>query len=94
MKDRQILTAALRWHTVHTRRLAIGAEQRRHKQAEKRVTGCSSASCEIGQRLTAIKRKELAALRELARVCAEVRASRHDVVDAAVIDSPLLLIGD
>ena len=94
MNDRQILAAAQRWHSVHTRRLAIGAEQRRHKLSEKRVTGISSSSCEIGQRLTAIKRVERAALRDLASICAKVRTSQQDVEDAAIMDFPFLQLGN
>ena len=94
MNNRQILAAALRWHTFNTQRLAIGAEQRRYTQANKRNNGFSGASCEIGQRLTAIKRIELAALRELAGLCAKVRSSQHDVVDAAVVAPPVVLLGD
>ena len=35
MNDPEILAAALRWHTVHTKRLAIGAENARRLKAER-----------------------------------------------------------
>ncbi len=100
MSDHEILTAALRWHTIHTKRLAIGAENARRQKAERadyrdgqrRYFGPSSG--DTGPLLTAIKRTELAALRNLAKVCAKVRDSQHDVVDADVIDLPMMLTCD
>jgi len=53
------------------------------------TSGASSG--DTGPLLTAIKRTELAALRNLAKVCAKVRSNQHDVVDADVIDLPMLL---
>lgn len=53
MNDRQILTAALRWHTLNAQRLAIGAEQRRYIQAQKQTAKFAGSSVEIGKRLTA-----------------------------------------
>lgn len=100
MSDPEILAAALRWHTVHTKRLAIGAENARRQKAERadyrdgqrRYFGPSSR--ETAPLVTAAKRVELAALRNLAKVCAKVRDSQHDVVDADVIDLPMLLTCD
>lgn len=92
MNDREILAAALRWHTLHVRRLEIGAEQRRYQTEQKQRAGFGGSSVEIGQRLTAAKRPELAALRALAAICAKVRGSQQQVVDADVIDLPVLLI--
>ncbi len=94
MNEREILAAALRWHTTHEARLAIGAEKARQQKAEREAyrAGRSTwlinpSSYEIGLRLTPAKRKELAALRELAKVCAKVRGSQRQVEDAAqVID--------
>ena len=89
MNDLKILAAALRWHTARVRRLEIGAEQRRYLVAQKKRMGIGGSSTEIGQRLTAAKRPEQAALRELAKLCAEVRG--HHIDDADVIDVPMLL---
>lgn len=91
MNDREILAAALRWHTAHVRRLEISAEQRRYQQAQKQRTGYGGASGEIGDRLTAARRPELAALRALAAICAKVRGNQRQVIDADVIDVPALL---
>lgn len=90
MNDRQIVAAALRWHTLQAQRLAIGAEQRRYIQAQKQHTTFGGSSVEIGKRLTAAKRLELAALRELAKLCATARGQQ--VEEAKVIDAPALLI--
>lgn len=89
MNDREILAAALRWHTAHVRRLEIGAEQRRYQQAKKLRTGFGGSDYGISQRLTAAKRPEQAALRALAAICAKVRCSHVD--DADVTDVPVLL---
>ena len=94
MNEREILAAALRWHTTHEARLMIGAEKSRQQKAEREAYhadrpswSITPSSYEIGLRLTPAKRKELAALRELAKVCAKVRASQSQVEDAAqVID--------
>lgn len=91
MNDREILAAALRWHTAHVRRLEIGAEQRRYQTEQKQRTGFGGSSLEIGERLTAAKRPELAALRALAAICAKVRGNQRRVSDADVIDVPMLL---
>jgi hypothetical protein len=89
MNDLKILAAALRWHTARVRRLEIGAEQRRYLVEQKLRMGFGGSSTEIGQRLTAAKRPEQAALRELAKLCANVRDRR--IEDAEVIDVPMLL---
>jgi len=93
MIDRQITAAALRWHTAHTKRLTIGAERRKEQQAAMQRIGYASASAATDKRLSEAKRIERAALRNLAKLCAKVRDSQHDVVDADVIDLPMLLIG-
>jgi len=84
MNDLKILAAALRWHTARVRRLEIGAEQRHYQLMKKKLTGLGGSSYEIGLRLTAAKRPEQAALRELAKLCANVRG--HHIDDADVID--------
>jgi len=93
MNDHEILAAALRWHTIYANRLTLGSENARrlkaqradYRDGQRRYFGPSSH--ETAPLLTAIKRKELAALRDLAKVCAKVRASQRKVEDAAeVID--------
>ena len=98
MNDPEILAAALRWHTAHTKRLTIGAENARLQKAERadyrsgqrRYFGPSSL--DTGPLLTAVKRTELAALRNLAKVCAKTRGQQID--DADVIDLPVMLTCD
>ena len=94
MNDREILAAALRWHTLHVRRLEIGAEQRRYQAEQKQRTGFGGTDYGISQRLTAAKRPELAALRALAAICAKVRGNQQQVSDADVIDVPVLITYD
>ena len=92
MNDREILAACLRWHTAHVRRLEIGAEQRRYQREQKQRNGFGGSDYAIGQRLTAAKRPELAALRDLAKLCAKVRGRHID--DADVVDVPVLIASD
>lgn len=88
MNDRQILAAALRWHTAHTARMVATTASNKFKTDAKKRTGFGGSDVELSNRVTAAKRIELAALRNLAQVCAKVRNSQHDVVDADVIDVP------
>ena len=92
MSDREILAACLRWHAAHVRRLEIGAEQRAFQKSQKQRTGFGGSSHEIGKRLTAAKRPELAALPALAAICTKVRGIPID--DADVIDTSVLLTGN
>ncbi len=94
MNDREILAACLRWHTLHVRRLGIGAEQRRYQAEQKQLTGFGGSDYGISQRLTAAKRPEVAALRDLAAICAKVRGSQGRIDDAYVIDVHMLLTSD
>jgi hypothetical protein len=73
MIDREITAAALRWHTARTKRLAIGAEQRRYQKEQKQRTGFGGASSDIGKHLTSARRLELAAARKLFTLCTKVR---------------------
>ena len=88
MNDRQILAAALRWHTSYSKRLTIGTENARRKKAERADyrDGYRSyfgpSSGETAPLVTAAKRVELAALRNLAKVCAKVRGHQTLVDDA------------
>ncbi len=99
MNDHEIMTAALKWHTIYTKRLTIGKENAKRLKAERagyqdghpRYFGpCPGETAPL---LTAIKRKELAALRELARVCAKVRGHQREVDDARqVVDVEVKLL--
>ena len=105
MNDREILAAALRWHTAHVRRLEIGAIKRRMDNATKEaydrngfhpsdpryLEACRvrNAASDAAERLTPAKRTELAALRELAAICAKERGKQQQVSDADVIDVPV-----
>ena len=108
MNDREILAAVLRWHTAHEARMAIGATKRRNEKALKAYgdnqfnpfaptyrESCRvrTAADDAAEQLTQAKRKELAALRGLAKVCAKVRGSQRQVEDAAhVIDGEVRLL--
>ncbi len=108
MTDHEILTAALRWSSAYQNRRAIGAEKRRNENALKAFgdnqfnpyaptyrESCRvrDAASDAAQRLTAARRKEQAALRELAKVCAKVRDSQRQVADAAeVLDVDVKLL--
>jgi len=93
MNDRAILTAALRWHTAHTARMDASTASNRFKTDEKKRTGFGGADRELSARVTQAKRVELAALRELAKVCASVRDGQKQVDDAAeVIDIEVKLL--
>ena len=91
MNDREILAVCLRWHTAHAHRIVIGGEQRRYQLEQKQRTGFGGSDLEISRRLTAAKRVELAALRQLAKVCTSVRASQNGVVDVEVVILPVLI---
>jgi len=85
MNDREILTATLRWHTAHTTRMEATTASNRFKTDEKRRTGFGGADSELSARVTAAKRIELAALRNLARVCDKVRGNQKQVDDASEV---------
>ena len=87
--DRTIAAAALRWHTAHARRLAIGAEKRRWDKAAKEDgsvwSSASAQASDAAARLTPAKRVELAALRALAKACEKERESRCQIEDAVLV---------
>jgi hypothetical protein len=93
MFEREILAAALRWHTTHVRRLAASAKLYQYRKGQRQRTGYWSLEGDLSQRVTELKRLEQAALRALAKVCAGVRGSQQQVTDADVIDLPVLRIG-
>jgi hypothetical protein len=86
--DRELIHAALQWHTAHTRRMAIGTEKRRLDK-EIKAEGFSMFSPartqqgNAARQLTELKRKELVTLRELAKACARHRGGLDlsDVID-------------
>ncbi|SEO43746.1 hypothetical protein SAMN05428959_10814 [Duganella sp. CF517] len=97
MNDRELTNAALLWHTAHARRLAVGKEKRR-LDAKLKAGGDDGWSLqrsiqqsEAGRQVTELKRKELAALRALARVCAKQRGHLQaaDVID---VDGTVVLL--
>ena len=106
--NREILAAALRWSTAYEARRAIGAEKRRNEKALKEFgdqqfnprAPTYNESCRVraaadsaAERLTPARRRELAALRELSRVCTKVRDSQREVADAAeVLDVDVKLL--
>ena len=97
MNDRELINAALLWHTAHARRLAVGREKRR-LDAQLKAGGddgwCLQRSVqqsEAGRQVTELKRRELAALRELAKACDRQRG-RLDVADVIDLDGAVTLL--
>lgn len=93
--DRELIHAALLWHTAHARRLAVGTEKRRLDKLLKAegLSVFSPAYTQQGsaaRQLTELKRKELAALRALAKACAKQRG-RLDIADV-VLDGAVRLL--
>lgn len=84
--DREIVAAALRWHTAHVNRLEISSEQRQYQATQKKRTGFGGSDFAIGKRLTAAKRPELTALRQLAKACAQARNMQACVTDVDVVE--------
>lgn len=97
MNDRELINAALLWHTAHARRLAKGREKRRLDAQLKanRDDGWSLQrsvqQSEAGRQVTELKRRELAALRELAKACARQRG-RLDVADVIDLNGAVTLL--
>lgn len=90
--NRELIHAALQWHAVDIRRMATGAEKGRLDKLLKaeRLSVFSSAYTQQGtaaRQLTELKRKELAALRLLAKACARQRVhfDQADVVLDGVV---------
>lgn len=97
MNDRELINAALLWHTAHARRLAMGREKRR-LDAQLKADGddgwClqwSVQQSEAGRQVTELKRRELAALRQLAKACARQRG-QLDVADVVDLDGAMTLL--
>jgi hypothetical protein len=63
------------------------------KSDQKKLTGFGGSDCDLSARVTVAKRVELAALRELAKVCARVRGNQSRVDDASeVLDVEVKLL--
>ena len=93
MTNPEILAAALRWHRTHEARLEASTASNKFKSDQKKRSGFGGADVELSRRVTAAKRVELAALRELAKVCAKVRTHLHQVDDAnQVVDVEVKLL--
>ncbi|NVD74533.1 hypothetical protein HUX88_29035 [Duganella sp. BJB1802] len=97
MNDRELINAALQWHTAHARRLAVGKEKRRIDAQIKAggddgwcVQRCIQQS-EAGRRVTELRRKELGALRLLAKACARQRG-QLDMADVIDLDGAITLL--
>ncbi|MBA5686965.1 hypothetical protein [Rugamonas apoptosis] len=94
--ERELVHAVLQWHTAHARRMAIGAEKRRLEKQLK-AEGLSIFSPAYTQQgnaarqLTELKRKELAALRALAKACAKQRG-HLDSADVIDLDGTAVLL--
>lgn len=97
MNERDLVHAALQWHAAHVRRLAVGREKRRI-DAQLKAGGDDGwnlqrivQQSEAGRQVTELKRKELAAMRALAKVCAQQRGHLQaaDVID---VDGAVVLL--
>jgi hypothetical protein len=94
--ERDLVHAALQWHAAHARRLAIGTMKRRlDKEIKAEGFAIFSAAREqhatAARQVTELKRRELAALRVLAKVCAQQRG-RFDTADVIDLDVDARLV--
>lgn len=94
MSARAIEHAALQWFVVYQQRLDITSEKRRVAKAIK-ASGSgwhrtlSDQETDLAARLTPMRKKELMALRKLAKACAEQRG-RLDGADVIDVDVRLV----
>lgn len=93
MNDHETLASALRWHTTHQSRLAASAKLYEHRKAARQSIGHYSSDYLLTLNVTEAKRVERAALRALAKVCANARGIQLQVCDAEVVELPMLMIG-
>jgi hypothetical protein len=96
--DRELIHAALQWHTAYARRMAIGAEKRRldkeiKSEGDVPFSRVYTQQGNAARQLTEAKRKELAALRLLSKACARQR-SRLDVADVIDLNGAVTLLPD
>lgn len=98
MSERALSNAALQWHAAHERRLAIGKYKRKLDAQIKAGGDCgwslqrSIEQSEAGRQLTEARRRELAAMRALARACAAQRG-HLDLADVVLDCAVRLLAG-
>jgi hypothetical protein len=97
MNDRELSHAALLWHVAYERRMAIAAVKRK-LDAQLKAEGCSAwtsplyrEQAEAARQLTELKRRELAALRLLAKACARQRG-QLDLADVIDLDGAVTLL--
>ncbi|KAF3999186.1 hypothetical protein [Glaciimonas immobilis] len=83
MNEREIITAALRWHNARNHRLLVGAQKRRADELDA-FTGLY-LQVQTSRQLTHAKRVEQAALRILAKACKEHRGHLEMVEDADLV---------
>jgi hypothetical protein len=95
--DRELIHAAMQWHAAYARRTAISAEKRRLDK-EIKADGLGILFSPLGtqqdnaaRQLTEAKRKELSALRLLAKACARQRGGL-DVADVIDLDGAATLL--
>ena len=95
MSTRNINHAAMQWHAVHVRRMELNADRLRLSKervvtsAHIRVHPNATRYWAVKAEITAIKAKERAALKLLAKACA---AQRTELAQADVIDVEILEI--
>lgn len=82
MNDREIITAAMRWHAANLKRLEAGAEKR---------TGYSIVRSATDQRASEARRIERTARRALAKACAKSLEVYTIDVDATESTATLFL---
>ncbi len=81
--DREIVIAALRWHTAREGRLEAGRQKRNIEALENGRN--LSIHCKASLRVTELKRRELASLRALAKACAVHRGYLGRAEDAITV---------
>jgi hypothetical protein len=83
MNDREIVVAALRWHTARAHRLVVGAQKRRADELD--GFGVIRLQVEASRQLSQAKRIEQAALRALGKACEKQRSRLEKAEDADLV---------
>lgn len=83
MNDREIVVAALRWHTARACRLVVGAQKRRADEVDGPGAGCLQV--EVSRLLSQARRMEQAALRALTKACEKQRSRLEKAEDADLV---------
>lgn len=96
MSVRDITHAAMQWHAVYAKRMALNAERLKLSKDWPETGGNFSAPHPVITRywavkneITAVKAKERAALKVLAKACAQ---QRHELASTEVIDVDVRLL--